>query len=159
LQFIRKKLVTVTALMHMLNMNRDLDQIREDDLLRRAGLRVTEQRQAIVRVLIEAADHPDADQVHARAKERDASVSQATTYRTLAVLSEKGLLNNHKFNGGSMRYELASRPHHDHLIDVETGEIKEFVSSEIERLQRRVAQEYGYEIIAHRLELYCRKID
>jgi Fur family ferric uptake transcriptional regulator len=69
------------------------------------------------------------------------------------------LLSNHKFNGGSMRYELASRPHHDHLIDVETGEIKEFVSAEIERLQRRVAQEYGYEILAHRLELYCRKID
>ncbi|SLN15558.1 Ferric uptake regulation protein [Roseovarius albus] len=129
----------------------------EDQILRDTGLRVTKQRLAIVRVLFEAEDHPDAEQVLARARERDASVSQATTYRTLAALAEKGVLQTHTFDGGVTRYEVSNRPHHDHLIDIETGDVMEFVSEEIERLQRRVAAEHGYEIVAHRLELYCRK--
>lgn len=128
-----------------------------DALLKDASLRITRPRQAIARVLVEAGDHPDAEQVLARARENDPSVSQATAYRTLAVLAEKGLLRTHTFDGSATRYELAGRPHHDHLIDVETGEVREFVSREIERLQARVAEEHGYEIIAHRLELYCRK--
>lgn len=128
-----------------------------DDLLRQADLRITAQRQAITRVLIESEDHPDAEQVLARALERNASVSQATAYRTLAVLVEKGLLRTHTFDGGATRFELADRPHHDHMIDLDTGQIREFVSAEIERLQRRIAEEHGYEIVAHRLELYCRK--
>ncbi|MEM8575766.1 MAG: Fur family transcriptional regulator [Pseudomonadota bacterium] len=128
-----------------------------DALLKDASLRITKPRQAIARALVEAVDHPDAEQVLARARENDPSVSQATAYRTLAVLAEKGLLRTHTFDGSATRYELAKRPHHDHLIDVETGEVREFVSREIERLQARVAEEYGYEIIAHRLELYCRK--
>lgn len=128
-----------------------------DDLLRDAGLRITRQRQAIARILIDAEDHPDAEQVLARARLHDPSVSQATAYRTLAVLSEKGLLRTHTFDGGVTRFELADRPHHDHMIDVDTGEIQEFVSSEIERLQRTIARDHGYEIVAHRLELYCKK--
>lgn len=129
----------------------------EDQILRDSDLRVTKQRLAIVRVLFEAEDHPDAEQVLLRARERDASVSQATTYRTLAALAEKGVLQTHTFDGGVTRYEVSNRPHHDHLIDIETGDVMEFVSEEIERLQKKVAAEHGYEIVAHRLELYCRK--
>ena len=128
-----------------------------DAVLREAGLRVTRQRQAIVRVLFEAEDHPDAEQVLVRARDKDASVSQATAYRTRGALADKGLLHRHMFDGGVTRFELATRPHHDHLIDVESGEVMEFVSDEIERLQRRIAAEYGYDIVAHRLELYCKK--
>ncbi|MEM9096711.1 MAG: transcriptional repressor [Pseudomonadota bacterium] len=128
-----------------------------DALLRHADLRITKPRQVIARVLVEARDHPDAEQLLARARRHDDSISQATAYRTLAVLVEKGLLRTHTFDGSATRYELAERPHHDHLIDVETGEVQEFVSDEIENLQRRVAKEHGYEIVAHRLELYCRK--
>ena len=128
-----------------------------DGLLKAAGLKVTRPRRAIARILIEARDHPDAEQVWARARAHEASLSQATAYRTLAVLAEKGVLRTHTFDGNSTRYELADQAHHDHLIDVDTGEVREFVSSEIERLQARVAEEHGYEIVAHRLELYCRK--
>ncbi|MEM8571480.1 MAG: Fur family transcriptional regulator [Pseudomonadota bacterium] len=130
-----------------------------DALLKDADLRITRPRQVIARILVEASDHPDAEQVWARAREYDDTISQATAYRTLAVLTEKGLLRTHTFDGSSTRYELAEQPHHDHLIDVETGEVWEFVSREIERLQKRVAEEHGYEIVAHRLELYCRKLD
>lgn len=142
---------------HSANMKEQTDTPEANGILREAGLRVTRQREAIARVLLEAEDHPDAEQVLARARVRDASVSQATAYRTLAVLAEKGLLRSHTFDGGVSRFELANRPHHDHLIDIDTGEIEEFVSAEIEQLQRQIAAEYGYEIIAHRLELYCRK--
>ncbi|MCE0506549.1 transcriptional repressor [Roseivivax sp. GX 12232] len=128
-----------------------------DAILREAGLRVTRQRRAIVRVLFEAEDHPDAEQVLGRARDKDASVSQATAYRTLAALADKGHLHRHTFDGGVTRYELASRPHHDHMIDVETGEVMEFVSEEIERLQKKIAAEHGYDIVAHRLELYCKR--
>ncbi len=129
-----------------------------DDLIREAGLRITRQRQTIVRILIEADDHPDADQVLTRARALDASISQATTYRTLSALSEKGLVRTHTFDSSAARFELAARPHHDHLIDVETGRIVEFVSAEIERLQKEIAAAHGYVIIAHRLELFCRKV-
>lgn len=128
-----------------------------DEILRKAGLRVTRQRQAILAVLAESMDHPTADQVLARARKLDPSVSQATAYRTLSALSEKGLLIAHSFDGGGARFELADRPHHDHLIDIETGEIREFLSEEIEQIQRRIAARMGYEITAHRLELYGRK--
>lgn len=138
-------------------MNDHSDSTAWDELIREAGLRVTRQRQLIVRILIEADDHPDAEQVLSRAREHDSSISQATTYRTLAALSEKGLLRTHTFDSGAARFELAARPHHDHLIDIETGKIFEFVSAEIERLQREVAAAHGYDIIAHRLELFCRK--
>ncbi len=138
-------------------MNRPLPIDETTDLIRRAGLRVTAQRQAIVSVLIESEDHPHAEEVLARAREHDASISQATAYRTLSVLAEKGLLRTHTFDGGAARFELADRPHHDHMIDLDTGQIREFVSAEIEDLQKRIAEQYGYEIVAHRLELYCQK--
>ena len=138
-------------------MSSDQDTSTCDDLIREAGLRITRQRQTIVRILIEAEDHPDADQVLTRARTLDASISQATTYRTLAALSDRGLVRTHTFDSSAARFELAARPHHDHLIDVETGQIVEFVSAEIERLQRDIAAAHGYEIIAHRLELFCRK--
>ena len=130
-----------------------------DELLRAAGLRITRPRQAIVRVLIEAHDHPDAEQVLVRARAQQAGISPATAYRTLAVLADKGVLRTHTFDGSAARFELADRKHHDHLIDVESGEIREFVSQEIERMQKRVAAEHGYEIVAHRLELFCRKAE
>lgn len=130
-----------------------------DDLLRAADLRITRPRKAIVRVLFEARDHPDAEQVLARARAQEPGISPATAYRTLAVLADKGLLRTHTFDGSAARFELAARPHHDHLIDIESGEIQEFVSLEIEQIQRRVAAEHGYEIVAHRLELYCRKAE
>lgn len=129
-----------------------------DRILNEAGLRQTRQRQAILRVLIDAADHPDAEQVLSRARAQDPTVSQATAYRTLAVLADKGFVHRHTFDGGATRFELAGRPHHDHIIDVDTGEIREFLSAEIEEIQRRIAQRYGFEIVAHRLELYCRKL-
>lgn len=128
-----------------------------DALLRRTGLRVTRQRQAILRVLLESRDHPDAEQVLAQARRLDPTVSQATAYRTLSALAEKGVLRAHQFDGLSSRYEVLNRPHHDHMIDLETGEIIEFQSAEIEWMKRRIAAEYGLEIVDHRLELYCRK--
>jgi Fur family ferric uptake transcriptional regulator len=129
-----------------------------DGLLRLAGLRITWQRRAVMGVLIEANDHPDAVEIQLRTLEKDTRVSQATTYRTLASLCAKGLVRNHIFAGQATRFELANRPHHDHLIDVETGQITEFVSAQIEALGRRIAAAHGYEIVAHRLELYCRKV-
>ena len=128
-----------------------------DALLKSASLRITRPRQILARVMIEARDHPDAEQVLERARRHDPSISQATAYRTLAALSQKGVLRTHTFDGSATRFELAERPHHDHLIDVETGEVREFASSEIERLQQQIAKEQGYEIVARRLELYCRK--
>ncbi|MDO5648002.1 Fur family transcriptional regulator [Paracoccus sp. (in: a-proteobacteria)] len=128
-----------------------------DDLLNQAGLRMTAQRQAIMRVLLTSNDHPDAEEVLRRARDFDASISQATTYRTLATLTERGVLRSHTFDSGVTRFELANRPHHDHIIDIDSGEIVEFVSHEIERLQQKIAAAHGYDIIAHRLELYCRK--
>ncbi|MRX52128.1 transcriptional repressor [Paracoccus sp. S-4012] len=135
----------------------DLDH-RIDELLRDAGLRVTRQRQAITRVLLTSEDHPDAEQVLARAREMDASVSQATTYRTLAALSERGLAHSHQFHSGASRFEAGDSHHHDHLIDVDSGEVIEFVSPEIERLQKEIAATHGYELLHHRHELYCRRI-
>ncbi len=128
-----------------------------DDLLRRAGLRITRQRRTILQALRASGDHPDAETLLGRAKAVDPSVSQATTYRTLAALADQGLIRAHQFAGQASRYELLDRPHHDHMIDVETGEIIEFVSAEIERMQKRIAADHGLEIVDHRLELYCRR--
>ncbi|GMG81013.1 Fur family transcriptional regulator [Paralimibaculum aggregatum] len=128
-----------------------------DDALREAGLRVTRQRAAIVKVLTEAEDHPDAHEVHRRASEIDNTVSLATVYRTLAVLSDKGIVHRHAFEGAPARFETADAPHHDHIIDVDTGAVVEFASAEIERLQREIARQHGFEVVSHRLELYCRR--
>lgn len=128
------------------------------DMLRAAGLRVTRQRVAIMRVLLAAHDHPDAETVLARARQADPSVSQATTYRTLAALAEKGILRNHAFGStGAARFEAETGPHHDHIIDLDSGRVIEFLSPEIEALQRQIAAAHGYDLVDHRLELYCRK--
>ncbi len=130
---------------------------RVDAVIRSAGLKVTRQRRAIFRVLSNAGDHPDANEIHKRAQEIDPSVSVATTYRTLAALSDKGVVNRLAFEGASTRFETTDAPHHDHIVDLDSGDVIEFVSSEIERLQRQIAKDHGYEIVSHRLELYCRK--
>lgn len=129
-----------------------------DEMLRGAGLRVTRQRQAIAEVLLRSGDHPDAEAVLDRARQLDPSVSQATTYRTLATLAERGYLRAHRFDSGPARFEAEPAAHHDHLIDVDTGEVVEFLSAEIEELQRRVAERYGYEIVDHHLVLFGRRI-
>ncbi|WP_112310051.1 Fur family transcriptional regulator [Pseudogemmobacter bohemicus] len=126
--------------------------------LRDGGVRVTRQREALVRVLTESADHPDATELHRRAQLIDDTVSLATVYRTLTVLEREGVIHRHSFENGSARFEVAAPGHHDHILDLDSGEIIEFHSEKIEELQRRIAAEMGYEIIHHRLELYCRKV-
>jgi len=119
-----------------------------------AGLRMTGQRRVIARVLSEAADHPDVEEVYRRVLRVDASISLSTVYRTLRLLEDKGILERHDFGRGRRQYEEASRAHHDHLINVETGDVIEFESAEIEALQQRIAAELGFELVGHRLALY-----
>jgi Fur family transcriptional regulator, ferric uptake regulator len=125
--------------------------------LRQAGVRITRQRRLVLRLLAEASDHPDAMELHRRAAAEDASVSLTTVYRTLKILEEKGEIHRHAFEGGRARFEPADAAHHDHLIDVDTGQVIEFRSDKIEALQREIARGLGYEIVRHRLELYGRK--
>ena len=130
-----------------------------EQILRDAGLRITGQRKTILKMLVNAREHPDALGIYQKAKEADASVSLATVYRTLKVLQDKGAIRRHAFEGGASRFESADRPHHDHIVDVDTGEIVEFRSEQIEKLQEEIAGQLGYEIISHRLELYGRRRD
>ena len=118
------------------------------------GLKMTEQRRVIARVLSEADDHPDAAEVYQRAADLDPRISMATVYRTIRLFEDCNVLERLNFGDGRVRYEEASREHHDHLIDVKSGKIIEFQNTEIERLQREVAREFGYELVDHRLELY-----
>lgn len=118
------------------------------------GLRMTGQRRTIARVLSEARDHPDVEEVHRRAHRLDKRISLSTVYRTLRLFSDKGILERHDFGLGRGRYEEAPRRHHDHLVDVETGRVIEFSNDEIEALQERVARELGFTLVGHRLELY-----
>jgi Fur family transcriptional regulator, ferric uptake regulator len=119
------------------------------------GLKMTDQRRVIARVLSEAADHPDVEQVHKRASQIDARISLATVYRTVRLFEEANILDRHEFGDGRARYEEASQNHHDHLIDIQSGSVIEFTNEEIERLQQRVASQLGYRLIGHRLELYA----
>lgn len=135
----------------------DRDKLAE--ALRSAGIRLTRQRVALLQVISEADDHPDANELHRRAQEVEDSVSLATVYRTLSVLEDKGVVQRHAFEGAPARFETADAPHHDHIIDLDSKEVLEFASPEIERLQKEIARKLGYEVISHRLELYCRKID
>ncbi|MEM7496559.1 MAG: Fur family transcriptional regulator [Pseudomonadota bacterium] len=128
-----------------------------EEALRSEGVRLTRQRRAILQVLSEAADHPDANELHRRAQEADDTVSLATVYRTLSVLETKGVVQRHAFEGAPARFETADAPHHDHIIDLDSREVIEFTSPEIERLQKEIARRHGYEVVSHRLELYCRK--
>lgn len=121
------------------------------------GLRMTDQRRVIARVVGEAEDHPDVEELHARAARIDPRISLATVYRTVKLFEESGILDRLEFGDGRARYEDADRDHHDHLIDVATGEVIEFVDPEIEALQERIAARLGYRLIGHRLELFGRK--
>ena len=122
------------------------------------GLRMTDQRRIIAQVLSEATDHPDAEEVYTRASTKDPKISLATVYRTVRLFDEAGIIETHDFRDGRARYELAEGEHHDHLIDVQTGDVIEFVNEEIEKLQEKIAKELGYELVDHRMELYGRKI-
>lgn len=132
---------------------------RMRDALRASGVRLTRQRTILLGLLIEAHDHPDATELHRRAQAADSAISLATVYRTLAVLERAGMIQRHSFDGDSARFEPADEPHHDHIVDLETGHIVEFRSDKIERLQRQIAAELGFELVHHRLELYCRRIE
>jgi Fur family ferric uptake transcriptional regulator len=118
------------------------------------GLRLTDQRRTIARVLDESLDHPDVEELFARAVRADPRISIATVYRTVKLFEESGILEKHEFGDGRARYETADRDHHDHLIDLATGEVIEFVDPEIEALQERIAAKLGYRLKGHRLELY-----
>ncbi|MGB1390009.1 MAG: Fur family transcriptional regulator [Paracoccaceae bacterium] len=118
------------------------------------GLRMTGQRRVIAHVLEDNADHPDVEELYARASEMDPNISLATVYRTVKLFEEAGILDKLEFGDGRARYEDAERDHHDHLIDLNTGEVIEFVDPEIEALQEKIAQKLGYELRGHRLELY-----
>jgi len=118
------------------------------------GLRMTGQRRVIARVLEISDDHPDVEELHARAAARDPNISIATVYRTVKLLEEAGILDKLEFGDGRARYEDAERAHHDHLIDVNSGKVIEFVDPDIEALQERIAQKLGYRLVGHRLELY-----
>jgi Fur family ferric uptake transcriptional regulator len=120
------------------------------------GLKMTEQRRVIARVLSEAVDHPDVEQVYQRAVAIDSKISIATVYRTVRLFEEASILERHDFGDGRSRYEGASDEHHDHLIDVHSGKVIEFRNDEIERLQEKIAEQLGYELVDHRLELYGR---
>lgn len=125
--------------------------------LRNAGLRMTQQRRLILRILAEANDHPDAKAIFQRAYVQDPTLAISTVYRTMKLLEERGAIERHAFDDGVSRYEHADQKHHDHLIDVDTGQVIEFSSDKIERLQAEIAEELGYEIVRHRLELYGRR--
>ena len=121
------------------------------------GVRLTDQRRLVAKVMSESADHPDVDELHKRVNKVDSKISIATVYRTVKLFEEAGIVAKHDFKGTKARYEQATQEHHDHLIDVNTGEIIEFVNEDIEKLQKKVAEKLGYKLVDHRLELYGTK--
>ncbi len=118
------------------------------------GVRLTDQRKLIAQVMSKSTDHPDVDELHKKVSEIDSKISIATVYRTVKLFEEAGIVAKHDFKGSKARYEEAPKEHHDHLIDVNTGEITEFVNEDIEKLQKQVAEKLGYKLVDHRLELY-----
>lgn len=132
---------------------------RLEQLCADKGLKMTEQRRIIARVLSESADHPDVEQVYRRATEIDPRISIATVYRTVRLFEEASILARHDFGDGRARYEEAPETHHDHLIDVQTGRVIEFSNEEIEGLQRKIAEKLGYRLVDHRLELFGVPLD
>lgn len=128
--------------------------IQLEELCSSKGMRMTDQRRVIARVLSDAVDHPDVEEVHRRAAAIDERISIATVYRTVRLFEDAGILERHDFRDGRSRYEQVSEEHHDHLIDIQSGDIIEFRNEEIERLQDFVARELGYRLVDHRLELY-----
>jgi len=122
------------------------------------GVRLTDQRKLIAKVMSDSEDHPDVDELHKRVSYLDAKISIATVYRTVKLFEESGIVAKHDFKGNKARYEQTTQEHHDHLIDINTGEITEFVNEDIEKLQKQVAEKLGYKLVDHRLELYGSKI-
>ena len=122
------------------------------------GLRLTDQRKLIAKVMSKSENHPDVDELYQRVNKLDSKISIATVYRTVKLFEEAGIVAKHDFKGNKARYEQASEEHHDHLIDINTGEITEFVNEDIEKLQKKVAEKLGYKLVDHRLELYGSKI-
>ena len=122
------------------------------------GLRLTDQRKLIAKVMSESENHPDVDELYQRVNKLDSKISIATVYRTVKLFEEAGIVAKHDFKGNKARYEQTSEEHHDHLIDINTGEITEFVNEDIEKLQKKVAEKLGYKLVDHRLELYGAKI-
>ncbi len=123
------------------------------------GLRITDQRRVIAELLGDSEDHPDVETLHTRAAAVDPKISIATVYRTVRLFEEAGILERHEFGDGRSRYEAASDEHHDHLIDVETGKVIEFVDEELEALQRRIAEKLGFRLVDHRMELFGVAVD
>ena len=132
----------------------DLEQLCADK-----GLRITEQRRVIAQVLSDSEDHPDVEQLHARAAAIDPGISIATVYRTVRLFEDAGILDRHDFGDGRARYEAAPEAHHDHLIDVESGKVVEFVDPELEALQKQIAEKLGYRLVDHRMELDGVRLD
>ena len=122
------------------------------------GVRLTDQRKLIAQVMSKSTDHPDVDELHKRVNKIDSKISIATVYRTVKLFEEAGIVSKHDFKGNKARYEEVPEEHHDHQIDVNTGEIREFVDEDIEKLQKKVAEKLGYKLVDHRLELYGSKI-
>ena len=118
------------------------------------GVKLTDQRKIIAKVMSDSSDHPDVDELYKRVLKIDSKISIATVYRTVKLFEEVGILAKHDFKGGKARYEELSEGHHDHLIDIKTGEIIEFVDEDIEKLQKKVAEKYSYDLVDHKLELY-----
>ena len=122
------------------------------------GVRLTDQRKLVAKVMSESTDHPNVDELYMRVYKIDSKISIATVYRTVKLFEEAGIVSKHDFKGNKARYEQAPKEHHDHLIDVKTGEIIEFVNEDIEKLQKQVAEKLGYKLVDHRFELYGSKI-
>ena len=122
------------------------------------GVRLTDQRKLVAKIMSESDDHPDVDELHKRVSKLDTKISIATVYRTVKLFEESGIVAKHDFKGNKARYEQTTQEHHDHLIDINTGEITEFVNDDIEKLQKQVAAKLGYKLVDHRLELYGSKI-
>ena len=118
------------------------------------GVKLTDQRKTIAKAMSNSNDHPDVDELYKRVSKIDTKISIATVYRTVKLFEEVGIITKHDFRGGKARYEELNESHHDHLIDIKTGEIIEFVDEEIEKLQKKVAERYGYNLVDHKLELY-----
>ncbi len=135
-----------------------------EDKCKKKGVRLTDQRKIIAKVMSDSKDkygskdHPDVDELHKRVSELDSKISIATVYRTVKLFEESGIVEKHDFKGGKARYEKSPDEHHDHLIDINSGEIVEFVDNDIEELQKKVAEKLGYKLVDHKLELYGSKI-
>lgn len=132
---------------------------RIEKLCTEKGMRMTEQRRVIARVLSAAKDHPDVEELHRRSIEIDSHISIATVYRTVRLFEEAGIIQRHDFQDGRSRYEEAPTEHHDHLIDMKSGKVVEFMDDEIERLQEAIARRLGYKLVGHKLELYGVPLD